>query len=119
MELITLNDFCLSLAGAKKNYPWSEPQYEELATFTVEGKWFCLLDSKKMFIDIKCEPNSIPELQRKFEGAFPAWHMNKQHWVGIKLHSDMTDDEIKQLIEKSYQMVLHSLSKKEEQEIEN
>lgn len=62
--------------------PWTELKYSMPATFTVGGKWFCLVDLDKKFIDAKCEPNMIVEMQSNYKGAFPAWHMDKEHWPG-------------------------------------
>lgn len=113
MNLETLKKLCLSLPDAKENFPWTEPQYQNLSTFTVEDKWFCLLNNTNEFIDIKCAPTDIPKLQEKFSGVFPAWHMDKKHWIGVRLHSDLTDAEIEQLIKNSFDLVVQGLPKKE------
>ena len=83
-----------------------------LVTFTVAGKWFCLADLDKKFIDVKCAPETIAEMQEKYQGAFPAWHMNKEHWLGVTLESDVPDAVIKQLLKDGYNLIVSSLSKK-------
>ncbi len=35
---------------------------------------------------------------------FPGYHMNKKHWYTIILNETMTDEEIKTLIEESYNL---------------
>ena len=35
-------------------------------------------------------------------GIYPAYHMNKKHWVSILLDDTLTDDFIKNLIDISY-----------------
>lgn len=47
MNLEDFRNFCLSLPCAKENSPWTEPQYQNLVSFTVADKWFCLLDMDK------------------------------------------------------------------------
>ncbi len=111
MDVASLRKYCLSLPFAKECFPWNEPQYEMLSTFTVAGKWFCLLNSDEEFVDLKCKPENVEKLQSEFDGIFPAWHMNKQHWIGVKLYSDLTDDEIEDLLKQSYDLVFDSLSK--------
>lgn len=37
--------------------------------------------------------------------AFPAWHMNKEHWPGVKLESDVPDSVIRSLIRDGYDTV--------------
>lgn len=34
--------------------------------------------------------------------AFPAWHMNKEHWPGVRLKSDVPDSVIRSLIRDGY-----------------
>ncbi len=113
MNVEELREYCLSLRQAQENSPWTEPQYAMLVTFTVGGKWFCLLDPDKKFIDVKCDPETIAEMQEKYQAAFPAWHMNKEHWLGITLDSDMPSATIRELIRAGYEMVVSKLTKKE------
>ena len=37
--------------------------------------------------------------------AFPAWHINKEHWLGVKLGSDVPDSVIRSLIRDGYDTV--------------
>ncbi|MDE6417407.1 MAG: MmcQ/YjbR family DNA-binding protein [Duncaniella sp.] len=80
-------------------------------------KWFCLFDPDKKFIDIKCSPEIIAEMQARYSGAFPAWHMNKEHWLGIEIESDMPDSQIKSLIADGYKLVAKSLPAKTRAEL--
>ncbi len=111
MNIEELRESCLSFKGAQENMPWTEPQYSMLATFTVGGKWFCLVDLDKKFIDVKCAPETISEMQSRYQGAFPAWHMNKEHWLGIKLESDVPDSVIKELLADGYRLIVSKLPK--------
>lgn len=116
MNVEELREYCLSLPKAEENAPWTEPQYHMLVTFTVCGKWFCLTDIEKKFIDVKCSPEQIAEMQEKYNGAFGAWHMNKQHWLGVKLESDVPDEVIRKLIADGYELIVSKLSKKHKEE---
>lgn len=117
MNVEELRDYCLSLKGAQENSPWTEPQYAMLVTFKVGGKWFCLADIDRKFIDLKCDPSTIPEMIEHYQGAFPAWHMNKQHWLGVKLESDVPEAVIRQLLREGYEAVAAKLPKKTRQEL--
>lgn len=109
MNVEELREYCLSLKGAQENMPWTEPQYSMLLTFTVGGKWFCLVDLDKKFIDVKCAPETVTEIQSRYHGAFPAWHMNKKHWLGVKLESDVPDNVIKELLADGYKLIVSKL----------
>lgn len=37
--------------------------------------------------------------------AFPAWHMNKEHWLSVRLGSDVPDSVIRSLIRDGYDTV--------------
>ncbi|MCD8235612.1 MAG: MmcQ/YjbR family DNA-binding protein [Prevotellaceae bacterium] len=117
MNVEELRDYCLSLHGAEENAPWTEPKYQMLVTFVAGGKWFCLADIDKKFIDVKCAPEQIVEMQEKYRGAFPAWHMNKNHWLGVELESDVPDDVICQLLKGGYELIVKSFSAKKRKEL--
>ena len=38
----------------------------------------------------------------KKEGFYPAYHMNKTHWISIVLSSGVPDEDVKRLIRLSY-----------------
>lgn len=111
MNLDEFRDYCLSLAGSQENAPWTEPQYQNLVTFTVAGKWFCLLDLDNKFCDLKCAPEQVGPFQEKYNGVEPAWHMNKTHWIKVVLDSDVPDAEMRSLIKNAYDLIVASLPK--------
>lgn len=115
MNKETFKEYCLSLPGAVENSPWTEPQYEMLRTYTVGGKWFVLEDTDKNFIDVKAARDLIASMQAKYEGAFPAWHMNKGHWLGIRLDSDVPDETIRTLVKQGYDLIVGHLSKQKKE----
>ncbi len=117
MNVEKLREYCLSLPKTEENAPWTEPQYQMLVTYTVGGKWFCLVDIEKKFIDVKCSPELIAEMQDKYTGAFEAWHMNKQHWHGIRLESDIPDDVIRRLLKDGYELIIRGFSSKRRNEL--
>lgn len=117
MNTEELREYCLSLPKAEENQPWTEPQYSMLVTFKVGGKWFCLFNPDEKFIDVKCTPEVIADMQSRYEAAFPAWHMNKEHWLGVRLDSDMPDSLIKELVNSGYQLIVDHLSGKKREQL--
>ncbi|MGM0122659.1 hypothetical protein IGI37_000013 [Enterococcus sp. AZ194] len=75
-------------------------------------KWFAIItdtSKEKLGLDgpekidiigLKLNPELITLLQGK-EGYFPAYHMNKEHWISISL-ADVYQEELEQWIEESY-----------------
>lgn len=118
MNVEEFQDFCMSLKGAVEKAPWTEDKYKDLVTFSVGDKWFALLDPDNKFADLKCDPGRVVGLNEKYTGCFPAWHMNKAHWIGVRLESDVPDSVIKGMIEGSYNLIVTSLSRKIREELE-
>lgn len=58
-----------------------------------QGSEFCL--------NLKCPPELSEMLRQTYRGIVPAWHMNKAHWITVRLVSDVPDGEIEKLIELS------------------
>ena len=55
-------------------------------------------------INLKADPDQIPELT-KIPGVYPAWHMNKKHWISVILDDTLTDAQAFDLIRESYRLV--------------
>ncbi len=65
------------------------------------------LESKEYIdiLDVKCFPEMIGGL-RKEKGFFPAYHMNKEHWITILLDGSVKLEKIKQLIDLSFELTI-------------
>lgn len=121
MNIETFRDYCLSYKGTKDKLPFkkSSSEYDSnLMTFSVMGKWFCFVNIDAFdFCDLKCDPDESVELQEKYNGIKPGYHMNKKHWISIYFNKDVPDSKIKELVEKSYELVVAGLTKKEQDEL--
>ncbi|MDF2557198.1 MAG: MmcQ-like protein [Bacillales bacterium] len=45
------------------------------------------------------------------------YHITKAHWNGVDLNSDVSDDEIKKMIDHSYELVSRGLTKNLQKEL--
>ncbi len=61
-------------------------------------------------IDIKLEPDEIIKLLEN-KGFYPAYHMNKKSWITIILDDTIADEEIMNLIDKSYGYTIKTKNK--------
>ncbi len=100
-----------------QEYPWEE--FPEFTTFKHKNnkKWFALIMNisfDKLKIDKEGNVNvinlkNIPELiggLRKEDGIFPAYHMNKEHWITVLLDGTISKQKICELIDLSYDLTL-------------
>lgn len=72
-----------------------------------EGKMFALIDdsSNPLRISLKCDPQLALVLREKYESVVAGYHLNKKHWNTIIATGQLGDDEIKDLIRLSYNLV--------------
>lgn len=54
-------------------------------------------------LNLKADPRLIGP-QREKPGFFPAYHMNKEHWITAALDGSAPEDEIKILLAMSYDL---------------
>ena len=57
------------------------------------GAAFCL--------NVKCPPDLIPLLTGQERGVYPAYHMNRTHWVTVR-PCECADDTVRRLVQLSY-----------------
>ena len=72
-----------------------------------EGKIFAIIadGSKPLRVSLKCDPQLATTLRDKYESVLPGYHLNKKHWNTIICSGQLTDDEVKDLANLSYQLV--------------
>ena len=121
MDIETFREYCLSFDGAMEKLPFDKAtsKYDkELLVFYVADKWFCFVNVEKFdFCDLKCDPEESKELQEKYQGIKPGYHMNKKHWVSVYFKSDVPDSAVKELVRKSYELIVKSLPQKVQQSL--
>ncbi len=117
MNIEEFRTYCLSFKGARDKMPFGKTAsgYDrDLLVFCVADKWFCFVNIDVFdFCNIKCSPGQIEELQGRYEGIRPGYHMNKKHWISVYFNKDVPDREIRALVRQSYDIVAASLPKRE------
>lgn len=78
----------------------------------------CLDDNNEpYYITLKSEPSESEFLRQQYSDILPGYYMNKVHWNSIKADGNVPDDLLKELLDKSYGLILSGFSKKKQQEI--
>lgn len=85
------------------DYPFGE----NTAVYKVNDKMFALVTEKKepVQISLKCDPLLAETLRERYETVMPGYHLNKKHWNTIVLTGQLGWDEVKDLINLSYNLV--------------
>ena len=103
------DEYLLSYANVWLDFPFGEGSsvYKIGHKETGEGKLFAIIanDSKPLRISLKCDPQLAINLREKYESIVPGYHLNKKHWNTVLYTGQLSDDEIKDLIRHSYELV--------------
>jgi len=116
VEIDELREYCISKIGVTEEFPFNE----DTLVFKVGGKMFCLLNLVPPHsINLKCDPEKVTSLIEEFEEISPGYHMNKKHWITIKLSGTLTDKFIWESVCNSYDLVFAKLPQKLRRDLKN
>jgi len=116
MNIEEYRDYCISKKGVTESFPFDE----STLVFKVMNKMFALTGVEEFaFINLKCDPEIAIELRETYEGVEPGYHMNKSLWNSVYTQKDVSDKLIYQWIDDSYDLIVSSLTKKLQRELEN
>ena len=105
-----VEEYMLSKPGTKLDYPFDETA----AVYKVAEKMFAIIAEKSdpLRISLKCDPQLSEVLREKYESIMPGYHLNKKHWNTVVLSGQLGKQEVFDLINHSYDLVISGLSKK-------
>ena len=97
-------DYLASMPGAYLDYPFGPGTAVYRAA---NDKLFALIaeGSQPLQISLKCDPNLAELLRDKYESVLPGYHLNKRHWITVLVTGQLEDDEIRDLIRHSFELV--------------
>ena len=105
---------CLAKLGAVEDYPFGD----EVAVFKVAGKMFALLlEAEPESLALKCDPHLAIALRERYPAVTPGYHANKRHWNTVDLDGSVSDDELFEMIDHSYQLIVDRLTKAQRDEL--
>jgi predicted DNA-binding protein (MmcQ/YjbR family) len=114
MNIEQLREYCLSKSGTSESFPFDETTL----VFKVGGKMFALTNLEGDFtVNLKCDPEKAIELREQHDFVLPGYHMSKVHWNTIQIDGRVSDKQLFEWIDNSYELVLTSLPKKLKEEI--
>ena len=106
--------------GTEPDFPWNDEN--AVLRHDVNKKWYAVLlkvrkdrlglsgDETADVLNLKCDPLMIGSLLTQ-PGYFPAYHMSKDKWLSILLDGPAPDEEIKQLLDLSYDLTRPKLKR--------
>ena len=100
---------CGTKPGSTEDYPFGDGA----AVFKVAGRMFALvsLGPSPGSVSLKCDPRLAEDLRVRYAAITPGYHLNKRHWNTVELDDSVPDEELLDLIDHSYNLVVASLTK--------
>lgn len=110
-----LMEYIAETYGTDPEFPWASHPDHMVFRHGINQKWFALiLKLPKVRLDpegtgdleilnVKGDPVMIDSLKRE-PGFYPAYHMNKAHWISIALDGTVEDEIIRVQLEVSFEL---------------
>jgi predicted DNA-binding protein (MmcQ/YjbR family) len=97
--------------GAVEDYPFGD----DVAVFKVGGRVFalCALTGQPGSISLKCDPALAEALRDRYAAVRPGYHLNKRHWNTIDLDGSVPGDELADLVDHSWELVVARLPRRD------
>ncbi len=116
MHIEAFRDYCLTKKGVTEGFPFDQVTL----VFKVMGKMFAIAPLERIppQANLKADPERAIELREAYDGKIvPGYHMNKTHWNTVNLEQ-LPDSLIHELIDHSYNLIVASLPRKTQRELE-
>ncbi len=108
MNIETIHNYCLSKPSVTETFPFGA----ETLVFKVLDKMFLLMNLNNADrMNVKCDPERAVHLRERYEEIQPGYHMNKIHWNTVHIIGKLTDKQLLEMIDHSYDLVVKSLPK--------
>lgn len=106
---------CLAKPGSAEDYPFGD----EVTVFKVAGRMFALVlfGPPPGSISLKCDPDLAVGLRARYAAITPGYHLNKRHWNTVALDGSVPDEELLELIDHSYELVVARLTRAQRNEL--
>lgn len=103
MDIEQIHNYATSLGSVEETQPFGPDNI----VYKVNGKMFLLVatDEEPLKFNVKCNPDLAIELRERYEAVTAGYHMNKKHWNTITIDGTITNKQLKEFIEHSYNLV--------------
>jgi predicted DNA-binding protein (MmcQ/YjbR family) len=98
---------CAALPGAVEDHPFGDG----VAVFKIGGRVFAIvpLAAGSASVTLKCNPDVAADLRARHPAVQPGYHTNKRHWNTVELDGSIGDDELRWMVDHSYDLVVGNL----------
>ncbi len=109
-------ELALALPGAAADQPFSDDFVSTVLRHGAGGKWFGIMmkvprgkvglegEGTADILNLKCDPLVSYGLRESCADILPAWHMNKQLWISVRLEGGVSEDLLRTLLQMSFDL---------------
>jgi len=108
MDYETLCEYLDSKPAARRDMPFGP----DALVYKVLDKMFALVawQEDPLTISLKADPTDAVILRKQYSAVKPGYHMHKKHWNTITLNGTIPHEEIRLMIDESFDLVVHGMT---------
>lgn len=123
MTIESVLEYVKAEYGIEAEYPWHDSPDCGTLKDKISGKWFAVFMPVRRerlglegsgfvnVINVKADPDFILFMAGR-DGYLPGYHMNKRHWISLRLDGTLPDNEVMDCIDRSYRLVADTPSRR-------
>lgn len=116
MDIETFRNYCVAKKRTTEEFPFKN--LPNTLVFKVAGKMFAATDvNTYKSISIRCDSNKIDELRATYPALQKPSYFSDRHWTRVVLDNSVSDKQIFQWIDNSYELAIKKLTRKERNEL--
>ena len=104
MNIEQLREYVIQKPSVTEGFPFGD----SVIVFKVREKVFLLvpLDTDSLQFNVKCDPEKAIQLREEYpDTVLPGYHMNKKHWNTVVVNGVLSNKQILEMVDESYQLV--------------
>ena len=112
MDYDTLCAYLEQKPGARRDMPFGP----EILVIKVLNKMFALIAWQDDPVTVTLKADSVDALilRRQYTTVKPGYHMNKKHWNTVTLDGSIPEDEVRRMMDESYELVVQGMTRREQ-----
>ena len=115
IKLKPLQKYLLSKPQTTEEKPFG-PQ---VLVYKVLGKMYALVawEEDPLRISLKCDPEDAIVLRKHYKAITAGYHLDKKHWNTIVLDGSVPDEEVFEMIDDSFELIVEKMPKRDQAKI--
>lgn len=115
MNIEEFREYCLSFEGVTEKTPFGKfaPRFNSILVFYVCDHMFCMVNIDYFHCAVvKNTPEKIAELHETRNSCERQRNMSAKYWIQLNFGGDISNSEILELVQQSYEIVKAKYTKK-------